>query len=394
VSHRPIRILHLLNAMVGGGCGIVNAALDIFSGQLKEPIEIAVCAGHGEMTHLLDCHGIRHFRLNQQRSAINLLRAALSFRRIVAEFQPDIVHTHMVTGTLMASTARLGSQYGIVAHLHNVHQRSARLMAMADRVIAVSDAVAHDLIRNGVHPPKIRVVHNGILGSFRLSDPETTEAKALMQPAIVTVAGMNHRKGISELIAAFEKVCERRPGGHLYLVGSGPNRAEFEARASVSPVYAQIHFEGFQADPVPYMKAASVFVLASRRESFGLVLTEARRCRCAIVATSVDGILEAMDGGRAGILVPPQDPDALAAGLLRALESPARNDALRTRASEHLESFRVERVATQITEVYRELIGCPGTERSVAIPVPLPPSRNDPKSIGLSPEHQTMERPS
>ena len=356
MTQRPIRVLHLLNSMTGWGCGIVNAALDIISGQMKESLEVAVCSGDGELISLLEKHGIRHFLLEQKRTISSLSRAATSFRRVVREFRPDIVHSHMITGTILARAARFGMPYRVVAHVHNIHQRSSVLMGFADRLIAVSDAVAREMSAHGIPAKKVRVVRNGTLGSIRLSDPDDVPARQLAEPAIVTVAGMNHRKGVAELITAFEQVCRRVPQSHLYLVGSGPDRREFEAQAMISPMSARIHFEGFQADPIPYMKAASVFVLASRRDSFPLVLPEARHCGCAIVATSVDGIPEALEHGRAGLLVPPLNPDALAAAILRLLEDPAQAASLKLRSRQNLDVFRVERVASQITQVYTELL--------------------------------------
>jgi len=356
VTSRPIRVLHLLNSMTGWGCGIVNAALDIISGQKKESMEIAVCSGGGELVPLLEGHGIRHFQLTQKRTIADMSRAVGSFRRVVREFRPDIVHSHMITGTILARAVRFGMPYRVVAHVHNIHQRSSVLMGFADSLIAVSDAVALEMIAHGVPAKKIHVVRNGTLGSIRLPDPDEVAPAHLEQPSIVTVAGMNHRKGIAELIVAFERIWRRLPESHLYLVGGGPDRAEFEAQAAASPMRAHIHFEGFREDPIPYMKAASVFVLASRRDSFPLVLPEARQCGCAIVATSVDGIPEALENGRAGLLVPPQNPGALSDAILRLLEDPAEATGLRLRSRQNLDVFRVERVAAQITEVYMQLL--------------------------------------
>jgi glycosyltransferase involved in cell wall biosynthesis len=229
-------------------------------------------------------------------------------------------------------------------------------MRLADRAIAVSHAVAIDMTRRGVPRRKIRMVHNATLGSMRISHVATSRPRELQQPAIVTVGGMNHRKGISDLICAFAEVSAQVPEAHLYLVGNGPDRAEFEAQAAASANFSRIHFEGFQADPIPYMKAAHIFVLASRRDSFGLVLIEARACDCAIVATDVDGIPEALDGGEAGLLVPARDSTALADAMLRLLERPEEHARLRSRARVNLERFHVKRMAAQMTDVYDELL--------------------------------------
>jgi glycosyltransferase involved in cell wall biosynthesis len=359
MSERPIRVLHLLNSFSGAGCGIVNAAVDIVSGQVRQSMDVAVCSKSGEFVDLLKKNGIPHFILDQRRSAANLSRAALELRRIIKGFQPDIVHCHMMTGVILARAVRMTTKFGLVAHVHNVHQRSSSLMRLADRVIAVSSAVMLDMAERGVPRRKLRVVHNATLGSLRLSPLTNEKSKMLLQPAIVTVGGMNYRKGISELISAFELVSKCVPGCHLYLVGHGPNRQEFELQAAASPFAANIHFEGFQANPFPYMKAAHIFVLASRRDSFGLVLTEARQCGCAIIATNVDGIPEALDGGRAGLLVPPRDVHSLAGAMIRVLQSPDEHAQLKSRAGDNLERFRVERMAEEITDIYRALIDGP-----------------------------------
>ncbi len=353
---RPVRVLHLLNSLTGAGCGIVNAAIDLISGQLHEPLEVAVCSNGGEYVSQLQQNGIKHYTLRQKRGIAELSAAALSLRRIVKEFQPDVVHCHMVTGVVLARALRMISSYRVVAHVHNVHQRSSNLMRLADRVIAVSHAVAIDMTRRGVPRRKIRMVHNGTLGSMRFSQVATNHPRELQQPAIVTVGGMNHRKGISELICAFAEVSARVPEAHLYLVGDGPERAEFEAMAAASPNSAHIHFEGFQGNPIPYMRAAHTFVLASRRDSFGLVLTEARACDCAIIASDVDGIPEALDGGEAGLLVPAGDSAALANAILRLLQTPEEHARLKSRARVNLERFHVERMAAQMTDVYDELL--------------------------------------
>ncbi len=367
-QQRPLRVLHLLNSRTGAGCGIVNASIDIISGQIRQPVEVAVCSLPGEHLAALDAMGVRHYVLDQRRRVVTLWRAPLQLHRIVKHFRPDVIHCHMVTGVVLARLIAPFHRFLLVAHVHNVHQPSSDFMRIADRVIAVSEAVQRDMERRGIPARKIRMVHNGTLGSVRLADPAGETEKPLMQPSIVTVGGMNHRKGIAELIAAFEIVCEHNPECHLYLVGDGPNRSEFELRARRSRYASQIHFEGFQPNPIPYMKAASVFVLASRRDSFGLVLTEARACACAIVATNVDGIPEALDAGEAGLLVPPQDPPALAAAMARLLEDSEERARLSARAKQNLDRFTVDKMAERILDVYEELVFRSG-ERSSPTPV-------------------------
>jgi glycosyltransferase involved in cell wall biosynthesis len=103
------------------------------------------------------------------------------------------------------------------------------------------------------------------------------------------------------------------------------------------------------------MLSADVFVLASRRESFGLVLIEARQTGCAIVATNVDGISEALDDGRAGVMVPPQSPEALARAISSLIGSEDERDAWRKQALNGIEDYRVSVMAGEVQSVYEEL---------------------------------------
>jgi glycosyltransferase involved in cell wall biosynthesis len=167
---------------------------------------------------------------------------------------------------------------------------------------------------------------------------------------------MYRRKGIAELIAAFEGVGARFPDAHLYLVGDGPDRSKFEYLARQCATSSRIHFEGFQKEPQRYMLAADVFVLASRREPFGLVLTEAREAGCAIVASDVDGIPEALDGGDAGLLISPKDVPSLEVALVSILSDPEEKAKWQRLALQNLEMHSVNRVANETEAVYRQLL--------------------------------------
>ena len=308
-----MRILHLLNHIQEIGNGIVNVAIDLACLQAEAGHTVTMASAGGEYDRLLARYGVTHVPLDQRRQPIALLEAAGQYRTLVQTLQPDIVHAHMMTGMVLSWALRGRSPYGLVSTVHNEFQRSAILMGLADRVLAVSQAVAQSMAQRGIPQSKLRVVRNGTLGSprERLSNLPPV---VLKRPAIATLAGMYHRKGIADLITAFESLATEFPDVHLYLIGNGPDRAEFEAQAEATAVVDRIHFEGYQAEPQRYLQATDIFVLASRQEPFGLVLSEAREAGCAIVASNVDGIPEALDDGKAGILVPAADQTRIGRG--------------------------------------------------------------------------------
>jgi glycosyltransferase involved in cell wall biosynthesis len=351
-----MRVLHITNHVQQIGNGIVNVAVDLACLQTQNGHDVAVASAGGQYKTLLRSYGVKHFELDQSRNPLNLIKAAWRYREIVQEFQPDIVHAHMMTGVVLAGVLRNGYKYGLVSTVHNEFQRSAVLMGLADRVIAVSNAVADSMVRRGVSEKKLRVVANGTLGSPRHQNLKDYQPLPLHRPAIATVAGMYHRKGIAELIEAFTKIAADFPQAHLYLVGDGPDRSTFEAMVEKTPFKNRIHFEGFQPEPQRYMLATDIFVLASHCESFGLVLTEAREAGCAIIASDVDGIPETLDNRQAGILVPPKDSQTLADALAQLLSNSKQLHKWKSRAKQNLERFSAAQVNEETLAVYRELI--------------------------------------
>ncbi|WP_211941900.1 glycosyltransferase family 4 protein [Cylindrospermopsis raciborskii] len=351
-----MRVLHLTNHIQNVGNGIVNVAVDLACLQATDGLEVAIASLGGEYEILLEKYGISHFELDQSRRVTKLIKAVYSYRDIIKKFQPDIVHCHMMTGVLLAGIFRNNHEYGLVATVHNEFQRSAILMGLADRVIAVSHAVANSMIRRGIPSRKLRVVANGTLGSPRHKKIQEYQPMKLHHPAITTVAGMYTRKGISELIQAFQIIAQDFTQAHLYIVGEGPDRTMFEAMVQkCGELKHRIHFEGFQPEPQRYMLSTDIFVLASHCESFGLVLTEAREAGCAIVATDVDGIPETLDYGQAGILVPPQDSQSLAYALIQLLRDRHKLQAWKLRGQQNLQRFSTTRVSEETLSIYREL---------------------------------------
>ena len=348
-----MNILHIANHVKQSGNGIVNVMIDLACEQAKMGHNVAVASGGGQYTELLHKNNIQHYKLDQSRKPLKMMQAFFYFRKMVKQFEPDIIHAHMMTGALLSRMLKGFKKYKIVTHVHNEFQKSADVMKVGDSVIAVSQAVAASMMNRGVKEQKLRVVHNGTVGSQRkVADGELV----LNGPSIVTVAGLYERKGIQDLIEAFDKVVAEYPEANLYLLGDGPDRGQFQLKASQSRAKEQIHFMGFCSNPHSYMKAADVFVLASHKDPFPLVLIEAREAGCAIVATHVDGIPEALDFGESGMLVPPQSPKHLADAIVNMLRDPEIRNKYSRHAMQGLDYYSVERVAKDTLKIYQELL--------------------------------------
>jgi glycosyltransferase involved in cell wall biosynthesis len=272
-------------------------------------------------------------------------------------FAPDIVHAHMVPGAIFARALKRSQPFRLISTVHNAPRPQATLMGLADRVIVVSAANWRSMARRGIPDHKLRLVKNGPLGSPRRSRSACGAERApVRRPAIVTVARMFSQKGIGDLIEAFASIARAFPEWSLYLVGAGPERDKFERQAAKTGFSERIHFVGFVRDPRTYLAQADVFVLASRSDPFPLVIPEAREAGCAIVGTAVDGIREGLEDGRAGLLVPPASPGALAKELARLLRDGRELAIWRERARANLDWLKIERVVNETVAIYEEAL--------------------------------------
>ena len=348
-----MRILHILNHTVPAN-GHVSAMVDLACTQARLGHQVFVCSAGGGFDALLSQYGIEHIIIDQSRKPAILLAALFKTHRALRRIRPDIVHAHMMTSAIIAAALRPLLGFKLVTTVHNDFQRSAILMGLGQRVIGVSEAVSQAMIKRGISPKKMRTVLNGTIGSPRFPPPLPAPL-ALQRPAILFVGGLHPRKGVDDLINAFGIIAEQSPHAHLYLIGSGPFQPEYK-RLAAAQGDGRITFCGHLADPRPYLMGGDVFVLASHAEPAGLVLSEAREAGCAIVATRVGGIPEMLDGGRAGILVPPKRPDLLAEALLPLLQNPQLLAQARANSQINLANLSLDRVTEQTGQVYQELL--------------------------------------
>jgi glycosyltransferase involved in cell wall biosynthesis len=349
-----MRIIHFLNHTQPNN-GHVHVAVDLACVQSRMGHSVFLVSGGGQFDSILADHGVKHIVINQKRTLANLLKATRKLHSTICAISPDIIHAHMVTSAGLAFIFRHFKKFKLVTTVHNEFEKSAILMGLGDRVIAVSQAVAKSMEKRGVQRSKLRVVLNGTIGSPRLSSG-SPPAQILNHPAITFVGGLHPRKGIDDLINAFKTVSATVPTAFLYLVGSGPYREAYQQLAFQTGVGDRIVFCGCQADPRPYLLGSDLFVLPSHSEPAALVLAEAREAGCAIIATSVGGNSEMLDGGKAGVLVPPRRPDLLANAIIHALTDQTVLADMQARSRSNLNFFTVDRASQDCLSVYQNAL--------------------------------------
>lgn len=354
-----MRILHVVNELDNFGDGIVNVTVDLACTQADLGHEVSVVSSGGAFEPLLAAHGVTHHRARFTRTPRVLRSAFRVLGEVVTAEHPSVVHAHTMTPVVLLRVLRAAGRWRgssrraflLVTTVHNEYQRGVVLMGLADVTVAVSQAVAAEMRKRGVPAGKVRVVLNGTLGTPRRRPVAEIAPLPLGGRAIVALGAVSERKGADVLLEAFAQLAPDRPDLHLWYVGN-VDWPDIPLRAGRLASAERIHFPGLEREPARYLKSATAFVLASRRDPFPLVLAEAREVGAAIVASAVDGVPEALDEGRAGVLVPVDDPAELAHQLAAVLDDPARVRELTARSRTGVERYSVQRMARDYLAVY------------------------------------------
>lgn len=261
---------------------------------------------------------------------------------------------------ILLQPGRPNGSYWPSALLRPIH----RLLAprLADRIIAVSEAVRDLLLENGVPPDLVRVVPNGIEPAGYLHpDPlESQDFRRRFAPAggplLVVSARLVPEKGHAVLLRALSRLQPAFPGLRTAVVGEGPERPVLAALASELGLSANVVWAGFQTKVPEILAAADVFVLPSFQEGLPLAVLEAMAAGLPVVATAVGGTPEAVVDGQTGRLVPAGDEVALATALAPYLADPALAQAAGAAGRQRLLAhFTAKAMAEATRKVYEEL---------------------------------------
>jgi glycosyltransferase involved in cell wall biosynthesis len=345
-----MRVVHLLNHTERLN-GNVHAAVDLACAQAQLGHRVAVASGGGHFDDLFSANEVEIMRVSPEPHSVAPIKAMWTLRRLLKDWRAEVVHAHMMTSAVVAWPVCKFLRIPLVTTAHNEFQRSAVLMGLGTRVIAVSAAVAQSLQRRGISSSRLDVVLNGTIGSARLQGNDRTP-RHLGSPSIIFVGGQHPRKGLPDLFAAFDAVHMKNRNVRLYIVGEGPYLDAYVALVKSMQCSDAVTFVGAQYDPLPYLYGADIFVLPSHADPAPLVLSEAREAGCAIVATAVDGIPELLENGKAGVLVPARDPPKLAEVLCSLVENPQVLREWKERSQFNISHLRIERVARQTLDVY------------------------------------------
>ena len=289
--------------------------------------------------------------------------AAMIWDRLAREgWRPDVIHAHFGEGFL-----RLAKREGVplvyTEHFSATAQadpspaelrREKRTYALADRLICVSGPLAsHVKAHTGA---EASVIHNIVdTDTFSFTGRSPREDGPFR---FVSAGNLIPRKGFDLLLRAFARLTQSGIDARLTVIGGGPEEAPLKVLADSLGAAERVRFTGAlrREEMASLYSASDAFVLATRRETFGVVYIEAMAAGLPVIATCCGGPEDFVDGSN-GILIPPEDEDALFSAMEQMVRTGDKYDAAALSAFAR-ERFSPETIAGQLTQIYKEITPC------------------------------------
>lgn len=294
--------------------------------------DVAIAYFVDEATQFPTNTAVRLYPLHFRKTLIGMLGGGWRLRRVIRQWRPDVVHSHMVHANLVTRLVRLVTPMPrLVCTAHNTIEGGLGVTLayrLTDFLASISTNVSREAVaafeRSGATPKdRMLPILNGIDTQLFSGDPMLrVAARERVFPRagaqlILSVGRLAEQKNHAMLLNAFSGLTLNFPDAELWIAGDGPLRESLGRQIADLGLDGRVILLGVRQDIPDLMRAADVFVLPSRFEGFGLVVAEAMASGTPVVATDAGGVAEVM--GEIGFLVPVGDEAALKQGLVEAL---------------------------------------------------------------------------
>lgn len=354
-----MKILYLITGLGGGGAEKVVSDLADQMFILGHQVKIAYLTGEILVRPKSINIDLISLGLN---NLYGLYSASKKYKKMIKDFQPDVVHAHMVHANIFARINRIGCAIPkLICTAHNSNEGGQlRMLAykytnfLSDLNTNVSQEASKSFVLKGAfNKNNLITVYNGIdLNKFIFfnKDIKSNELK------FVSVGRFNVQKDYPNLLHAIAIFLENlQQKKYIFkIVGEGELRPQIEELIEHLGLKDNVTLLGRRDDIPQLMQEADFFILSSAYEGFGLVVAEAMACGAFVIATNSGGVAEVM--GDTGILVPPQDSKALAEAIKQAVsKTPIEIQENNLKARKRVEElFSLEKSVENWLKIYRE----------------------------------------
>lgn len=317
-----MKILYVITGLGLGGAEKVVCDLADQMSNLGHKVKIAYLTGEMLVRPKNFNVDIVFLGLN---SGSQLYKSSKKYKKLIQEFQPDIVHAHMIHANIFSRINRIGCKVPkLICTAHNSNEGGKLRMLgyrltnfLSDFNSNVSQEATESLISKGAFNKKnLTTVYNGIdLSKFKSFKNEKKNDEIM----ILSVGRFNEQKDYPNLFKAIKILKDNSllEKVKFYIAGDGELRPYLEKNIEDLDINNNIILLGKRSDIPELLNQADYFVLSSRHEGLPTVVIEAMACETFVVATDCGGSAEIL--GETGVLVPIENSEALAKGLEQAI---------------------------------------------------------------------------
>ncbi|OGZ68547.1 MAG: hypothetical protein A3D35_02290 [Candidatus Staskawiczbacteria bacterium RIFCSPHIGHO2_02_FULL_34_9] len=373
------RIFFLIPVLNGGGAerNIINIIKNLHNPDYDFTVVTGNIGGNLESELGKDVKII-----NMNRSTI--LGLFLGLKKVLKQEKPDILVSalpHMNTISMMAKSFSFSKTKMVLTEHTTVSSLSTtarsllkRLVAKiilpnlmriyyraADKIICVSEGVKEDLSLIVGKLAQMQVIYNPVFDEsiLNLAKEPLGEDQYIFEcayPVIIAVGRLVKAKDYPNLLNAFKKVLAVKKAT-LLILGEGPEEKYLKNLVTQLKIYNDVVFLGFKKNPYKYMAHSSLFVLSSVREGFGNVIVEAMACNVPVVATNCkSGPGEIINNEVNGLLVEPQNSEALSSAIIKILQNDKFAKSLSDNGLERAKYFSIEKSVKEYENVFNKLM--------------------------------------
>lgn len=364
------RILHVIDTTGPGGAETVFIEL---ADRLRDRgyESIALLRGPGWVMDTLAERRIRTEILDAKGS-FNW-RYLMALRRLIRAEHIDLIQSHLLGSNVYCAAAGWLTGRPVVATFHgavdinpNERFRALKFGIMNHAVghfVAVSDSLGRQIRQHGVAPGKpVSVIYNGV-DMTRYDRPRHRDLIAelgLPTDAILigSLGNIRPAKAYDVLIRAAGELCPTDPRLHFLIAGHVKESVARPLRTLITELSLEgrVHFLGFRPDTAGFLRGVDVFALSSSSEGFSIATVEAQAAGLPVVATRSGGPEEIITDRENGLLVPVNDPQALASALREVLTNQSLAQSLAEAGRQSARArFSIETMLDQYESIYRKL---------------------------------------
>ncbi len=366
------RVMHLIASLDWGGAERVVADLARrLDPSRYEPV-VCYLQGEGALRSELERHGVEVVRL-PDRARFDP-RTAMAVAAVARARSINLLHLHIPRPAFWGSWgARLARVTHLVYTEHTIHEAYPlwlrvllpTVVRRANAVVCVSEAARRSLQRRFPWAgAKLRTIHNGIDPDAERMQPRRTRLEvraelqvAQHQPLLINLANLHPYKGHSDLLLALQEVRRQCPDARAVIVGSGALEAQLRAQAAALGLGDCVQLLGHRDDVADLLAASDLFVLSSLVEGLPISILEAMAQGLPCIVTDVGGCSELVQDGETGLVVPPREPQELAAAVVALLRDPSRVGQMGAASRQRVkERFSLRICAQRHERLYEELL--------------------------------------